>query len=162
MRTVFALLLSLISLAALAQDTPPKVSLKLDKASGAAGGTVKGTVTVTFESGLHGYQNPQDDKSLIPIEVIGGDKATKIVNVVYPKGVSMKMPGIPTPVKVYEGTISIPVTFKLPDTLGATTLKIKLKFQQCNESNCFPPSSTDASAKVTVQKKTMKPPKKGR
>lgn len=158
MRNVFALLLSLMALVAFAQDTPPKVSLKLDKTTGAAGSTLKGTVTIEFLDNLHGYQNPQEDKSLIPIEVVAGDKITKIVKVEYPKGIDMKVLGFDKPIKVYEGTIKIPVTFKLPDAVGAANLKISVKYQQCNESNCFPPGSKDLSAKVTVSKKNGEEP----
>ena len=158
MRNVFALLLSLMALVAFAQDTPPKVSLKLDKTTGTAGSTLKGTVTIEFLDNLHGYQNPQEDKSLIPIEVVAGDKTTKIVKVEYPKGIDMKVLGFDKPIKVYEGTIKIPVTFKLPDAVGAANLKISVKYQQCNESNCFPPGSKDLSAKVTVSKKNGEEP----
>lgn len=151
MKTAFAFLLSLWAVFALAQDTPPKVQLKLDKPSAAAGSVVKGTVIVTFEKGLHGYQNPPSDPSMIPIEVVAGDKTTKILKVEYPKGVDLA--GSSEPVKVYEGTIKIPVQLKAPDKTGKATLKIKLNYQQCTETNCFAPSSVTASATLDVTKK---------
>lgn len=153
MRTVLALLMSIWAVAALAQDTPPKVQLKLDKPTAVAGSLVKGTVIVTFERGLHGYQNPQKNPSLIPVAVVAADKTTKLGKVVYPKGIDMRVPGEDEPVKVYEGTIRIPVQFTAPDKAGKTTLKIKLNYQQCTDSNCFPPSSVTASASLDVTKK---------
>lgn len=167
MRIAIAFILTLCSALLWAQDTPPKISLKLNEKA-VAGANVKGTLTVTFAEGLHGYQNPQEDPTLIPVEVQAADAATKIVKVEYPKGKDFVMTGDTTPVKVYGGTIQIPVTFKMPDQAGPAELKVRLAYQQCDDSNCFAPSSVLTSLKVTVEKKTVKkaptkktpPPKK--
>lgn len=151
MRTAVALLLSICTVFALAQDTPPKVQLKLDKATAAAGSVVKGTVIVTFEKGLHGYQNPPSDPSMIPVSVVAADKTLKVLKVEYPKGVNLA--GSSEPVKVYEGTIQIPVQLRAPDKTGKATLKLKVNYQQCTESNCFAPNSVTASATLEVTKK---------
>ena len=133
-------------------DTAPKVTITVPKSSVVAGKPIQATLIVTFADGLHGYQNPPTDPTLIPVVVSSADKIFKVVKVTYPKGTPAKVGGESTPVNVYAGTIKIPVTLLAPVKLGKTTLSLKFDYQQCNEQACFPPSSIVSKFSLTVVK----------
>lgn len=149
------LLLPILLLTALAfgQDTPPKVELKLGKASAKPGATLKAIVKITFSPGLHGYANPPSEEGLIPVKITPGSKETVLSKIEYPDGIEMRVAGAEKPVRVYEGVTEIPVTIKLPAKGKDATLKILVEYQQCTEQNCFRPSSVAASAKVKLDPK---------
>ena len=142
-----------------AQSNPaPTLTLKLASQAAAAGKPLQATLTVTFAEGLHGYQNPPTDPTLIPVVVKLADKTFSLVSVKYPKGTPAKVGGEDKPINVYQGTIQIPITLKAPAKLGKTTLKVSFDYQQCNETACFPPGSVSAEASVVVLK-TLPPAK---
>ena len=152
MRALSLLALSALTCASYAQEgnVAPKVEFKLDKTVVAANKPVTGTVTITFATGLHGYQNPPADKFQIPITIKLKSGATKLVKVVYPKGIPMKMEGDEKPSMVYEGTIKIPVTIQSGTKSGAVV--ITFNYQQCTSSNCFPPSAVEAKTNLAIGK----------
>ncbi len=133
-------------------NTPPTVSVKVDKPIIAAAKPFKAVVSVTFADGLHGYQNPASSQNFIPVAVTAGDKTFTVVSVSYPKGTPTTVAGEDKPVSIYAGTVKIVVTLKAPAKLGKTTLKLAFYYQQCNESSCFPPSTVSVAAPVTVAK----------
>jgi DsbC/DsbD-like thiol-disulfide interchange protein len=152
-----AAVLTSIAVAAMAfaQGAPPVVTAQGPKAV-IAGKLFSVTLMVTIPAGLHGYQNPPTDPTLIPISVSTGDRIFTISKVNYPLGKPEKIPGEDKPVNVYEGTIRIPVVMKAPTKLGKTTLKLTIKYQECNAQSCFPPGSVDFTSDVTVIK-TLSP-----
>jgi len=136
---------------AAAQNTPPSVKLNPPLVV-AAGKPFNAVLTVTFAPGLHGYQNPPSDPSLIPVSVTFVDKTFQAIHVKYPKGTPEKVGGDPKPVSVYEGAIKIPVVVTAPTKLGKTTLKLAFSYQQCTDRTCFQPSSINVQADVLVVK----------
>lgn len=156
MRSSFGLLVSVVALAwpAFANgqaNVAPTVSLKLSSPTVATGKTLQAVLIVTFAQGLHGYQNPPSDPTLIPVSVRVSDKSFRSLKVVYPKGTPVKMNGEPKPVAVYEGTIKIPLSVSAPATPGKKTFSIVLEYQQCNANSCFQPGSITAQAIVIVK-----------
>jgi DsbC/DsbD-like thiol-disulfide interchange protein len=133
-------------------DTAPKVSITVSKSTVTAGKPIQAILSVTFAEGLHGYQNPPSDPTLIPVVVKSADSVFKVVKVSYPKGTPAKVGGESSPVNVYAGTIKIPVTLTAPTKLGKATLTLKFDYQQCNEQACFPPNSISAKVNLTVVK----------
>lgn len=120
----------------------PKVALKMP-ATVKSGQTVKGTLTVTIPAGYHAYQNPPAKSYQIPLKVVAADKYTKVTKVTYPKGKTATAGG--ESAKVYNGKITIPVYFKA----GASkNYKVKVSYQLCSASSCYPPSSLVARATV--------------
>src|SRR4051794_32337945 len=110
---------------ALAQNNEaPKVSVNLPKTA-KAGKAVEATIVLTFAEGLHGYQNPPSDPTLIPVEVSVDTKGIKVKSIKYPAGKDEKVTGEDKPVRVYEGTIKIPVTFIAPKK-GKTQVTFKV------------------------------------
>jgi len=155
MRFLLVCLLLLASLAGLAQNTPPTVSLSLSQKAVKPGEPVKGTVSVTFAPGLHGYQNPPTQDYMIPVRVESASKDVKLAKVNYPPGQVKEAGG--EEAAVYDGTIQIPVTLEVPKKPGPLKITLKVHYQQCTDVTCFPPSSVEATANITVQAPT-KPP----
>lgn len=152
-----------ISAVGLCQGAPPTVTLKAAAGSVTAGKAFSAVLTITFPDGLHGYQNPPTDPSLIPLAVTAGDKVFKLVKVAYPKGTPTKVAGEDKPINVYSGTIKVPVTLQAPTKLGKAVIKLSVGYQECNEQSCFPPGSVVAQVPVTVVKSSSTPsPKVGK
>ena len=149
-KTLASATLAFCCLAAFGQGEPPSLTVNLP-ANAKAGATVKATLTLTFADGLHGYQNPPSDPDLIPVAVSVNTKGVKLKNIAYPAGKAESVGGDPKPVKVYEGTIKIPVVVVLPKTKGNLKIRFDAHYQECNDQSCFPPSDVFATATVKVK-----------
>jgi DsbC/DsbD-like thiol-disulfide interchange protein len=143
------------------QDEAPSASLKFAKATAAPGEKLKATLTVTFAPGLHGYQNPPAEEFQIPVTVKVVEKGFSLVKATYPAGTDFTMEGEAKPAKVYEGMISIPIELKASAKAGTYNVNVRVDYQQCNASSCFPPGSVTAKAKLVVAKPAPKKVKKG-
>lgn len=142
-------LIALTALLAPSQAPAPQVSLVLEKTSGAAGIPVRGTVTVEFAQGLHGYQNPPSQDYQIPVSVSGGN--IKVSGIDYPIGEPHLVGGETTESFTYSGNIQIPVVVWPSGKDGVQSLEVKIRYQQCNETMCFPPSTAVAKANFTIE-----------
>lgn len=138
----------------------PKAEIKLTKPSAVAGSIVTGKVIVTFEEGLHGYQNPPVESYQIPISLRLGDKVFKIVKIAYPKGEAATVGGETKPSMVYHGTIEIPFQLRAPVKKGPVALKMLLDYQLCNASACFPPGQVKLATTVKLTPAKVTKPKK--
>lgn len=129
---------------------PPTFSVSLDKIEGRPGEALSGKAIVTFKEGFHGYQNPQTDKTIIPVEL----KAVEphiFAKIVYPKGKEKIIPAISEkPYFLYSGTIEIPFQVVLDKEPGAQKITFQLSFQQCDDQNCYPPGQVESTVDVTV------------
>ena len=149
--------LSVLTYCAFAQsDTPPTVKLSVDNKSVTAGKAFNASVSVTFADGLHAYQNPPTADTCIPVVVKVDGKQFTLLAAKYPKGSPAKVAGEEKPVNIYTGTIKIPISIKAPVKVGSFDLQVAVSYQQCNEGSCFPPSTVNAVAKVTVGKAIIK------
>ncbi|HJT16242.1 MAG TPA: cytochrome c biogenesis protein CcdA, partial [Thermoanaerobaculia bacterium] len=135
----------LIAALVLAQITsvfaPPKQDLV--KLSGSVGANGNGVVTATIENGWHIQSAHPLDTFTIPTTLnIDG-----LVSANYPqhKEESFSFSG-GSKVAVYDGTIQIPFTAKIPS--GAKSVKATLHYQACNDSVCLPPK--DVSTELSV------------
>jgi DsbC/DsbD-like thiol-disulfide interchange protein len=137
---------------ALGQETPPRIATNLDLTKGVKAMVL--TVNLTFAEGLHGYQNPPSDPFENPVTISISDKRFKIVKISYPKGVPFKQDDAEKGSLVYMGTVAIPVTIgvakgaKVP---ASFTLPVKISYQQCSGSTCFPPTVTTLNIKVQTK-----------
>ena len=154
------MLLTLLCALALAQqDVPPAASLAVASAKSQPGSKVKATLTLTFGDGLHAYQNPPSEDYMIPVTVKSSSTDVKLVKVAYPVGKDEIVGGETKPVKVYEGTIKIPITLQAPDKAGSYDVSLSIQYQQCTNNNCYPPKSVTTASKLTVEAAAATPPK---
>lgn len=116
-----------------------------------AGSTVKGTLTMRFADGWHGYQNPPLDQYQNPVSVSLATKGWKLQKVAYPEGIVKEVAGAKA--AVYEGEIKVPFEVVIPKKVGKSTLEFVVAFQQCNDSTCLPPGSVTIKLPINVTKK---------
>jgi DsbC/DsbD-like thiol-disulfide interchange protein len=133
-------------------DIAPKMALRQERPGTtlAPGGDFKAIVTVSFAPGLHAYQNPPSEDYMIPLTVEAVGKDFILRKVEYPKGVDAAVGGDTKAVRVYNGTISVPVTLTAPRKAGEHTLRLKVGYQQCTDTTCYPPADETVSLKVRV------------
>ena len=137
---------------AFGQETPPRIATTVDLTKGVKAMVV--TVNLTFAEGLHGYQNPPSDPFENPVKISISDKRFKIVKISYPKGVPFKQDDATKGSLVYMGSIAIPVSItvakgaKIPSSFA---LPIKISYQQCSGSTCFPPTVTTLNVQVQTK-----------
>ncbi|MBI3721177.1 MAG: thioredoxin family protein [Fimbriimonas ginsengisoli] len=108
-----------------------------------------GVAKITFAPGLHGYQNPPSESYLIPVG-LKIDPPFTLAGVKYPAGVDATVGGADKPVKTYSGTIAIPFSFRAPQSGGKQPLRLRVTYQQCDETTCYPPSEVSAVTIVEV------------
>ncbi len=144
----------LIAALVLAQITsvfnPPAQDLV--KLSGSVGSNGNGVVTATIEKGWHIQSAHPLDTFTIPTEL----RVDGLVSASYPQhkveSFTFSNGG---KVAVYDGTIQIPFTAKIPS--GAKAVKATLHYQACNDSVCLPPKDVSADLNVTAAAQTAAP-----
>lgn len=141
-------LLTLPALAGMRDEVPPKLSVVPAKTTVARGETVKGVVKIEFAEGLHGYQNPPTDEYQIPVAISTKTPGVKL-KVSYPKGVIRESMGAPT--ALYEGKVDFPFEVTIDRPRGRVPVTFEVRYQQCTETNCFPPQTRSVQTVFTVR-----------
>lgn len=149
-RFLLAMALALSALCAHAQFAQAKAQLILGAKSAPAGSVIKGTLKVTIPDGYHAYQNPPSKDYMIPLKATMLTKDCILKEVVYPAGKDVTVTGETGSIRVYEGTVEIPVTITVPKKAGSLTIKINVSYQLCVDAECYPPDDVVALAKINV------------
>jgi hypothetical protein len=115
---------------------------------------VDAVVTLSISPGFHVNANPATFPYLIATELT----ADKL------EGIAVGLPGYPAaqkkkfqfaeePLSVYEGEIPIKLNLRAEAnaTTGTRTLPVKVRVQACDEEQCFPPATINATIRVTVK-----------
>jgi len=111
---------------------------------------VTGVVSITIPKGFHAYQNPPTSPEMIPLSVKANTKLSQF-RIRYPKGaIETGFDG--KPVAVYSGVIKVPIEFLAPTKPGSLALELEVRFQLCDDSTCFPPSSAVVKTKLQVKR----------
>lgn len=146
------LALAAIVSAQMPPNEPPKVAIKPFNKTLRPSDKFFVTLEIKFAPGMSAYQNPPSDPMYIPLVVAAADKSTTVLSVQYPPGANSKVGGESKPTKVYMGTILVKVLIQAPKNPGNYPLKLRVSYQQCNESACFPPGEVDISTVFAVKK----------
>jgi thiol:disulfide interchange protein DsbD len=111
-----------------------------------AGGPARVALQVSLPEGLHVQSNRPRDPSLIPT-VLTADPppGVTVEEVVYPRSTELKQAGQDQPLAVFERQFAIGVQFRLGRDVKAGNLLIPvhLRYQACDASVCYPPSTAD-------------------
>jgi suppressor for copper-sensitivity B len=141
---------------ALAQPPRPEkaaLSLTADRTAYEPGETARIAAKVTVEDGWHVNSNTPTFDYLIPtkldLELPAGwpDEAVR-----YPKHEMQTFAFADQPLAVYDGDFVILAEVKLPADAarGSVPVQAALRYQACNDSQCLPPVTTDATVSLTV------------
>ncbi len=130
----------------------PDVSVRLIvPESAAAGSRAPVAVEMTVGPGWHVNSHTPAEKFLIPTDVDLSATAGTLSPVRYPPHVERRFEFADGVLRVYEGTVRFESELALPaDVGGQVTLAGTVKYQACNERQCFPPSKVPVEAKLTT------------
>ena len=123
------------------------IVLKLGKTQGA-------TIPANVLKGHHIQANPATLPNLIATElVLEGVEGLEIVKTKYPQSKPWKLKTANKVIETYEGNVEITVELLAKNLKpGAYELKGNLKYQACDEKNCFFPTSVPVVVPLTVVK----------
>jgi hypothetical protein len=127
--------------------TPSPVSIPQD-------GSADAVVALSISPGFHVNANPATFSYLIATEVTPG-KAEGISAAVpaYPAAVKKKFQFAEQPLAVYEGEVRIklPLSAAKNAAAGPRSLPIAVRIQACDDEQCFPPATVNATITVDVK-----------
>jgi thiol:disulfide interchange protein len=138
-----------------AQLTRPKADVVplLEHERVHAGTSARAALKVSLPEGLHVQSNKPRDPSLIPTEVrIEPPAGFSVAEIVYPASTDFKQVGQDQPLAVFERAFVIGMSLKLADTVptGKVIVPVHLRYQACDASVCFPPSTADIELSMAV------------
>lgn len=118
------------------------------------GRTVPATVVMDIPSGYHVNSSRPLEKFLIATQVkVEAPKGIRVGPVSYPRAVLRSFKFSKNRVSVYEGraTMRFNITVARDVSTGSKEIKVRLKYQSCNDEVCFPPQSRDLSLWLNVE-----------
>jgi DsbC/DsbD-like thiol-disulfide interchange protein len=123
----------------------------VDKAQ--RGRTIQAAVVVEIPSGYHINSNRPLAKFLIPTSLkVDAPSGIRIGPVSYPRALLRSFSFSPDKLAVYEGrnilrfNVTIPANF----SSGVTELRLRLKYQSCNDEACFPPTTREIKLPIAI------------
>ncbi|MDI9640926.1 protein-disulfide reductase DsbD family protein [Kamptonema cortianum] len=150
--TTISTIAAVLALGGSVSQSVPAPSAKIDFEATQmfAGGYARAVVTLTFADGLHGYQNPPSEDYQIPVQLQTLEGTGKVLMVKYPEGEPHVMGGETKASMTYGGTVRFPVLIELPKKVGKVEVGIRVRYQQCDESACYPPGRIDVKQTLTL------------
>lgn len=118
------------------------------------GRTVQATIMMDIPNGYHVNSNRPLEKFLIPTQVkVEAPKGILVGPVSYPRAVLRSFKFSKNRVSVYEGhaTMRFNVTVPRGASTGSKEIKVRLRYQSCNDEVCFPPQSRELSLWLNVE-----------
>ena len=118
-----------------------------------AGSTCEIVVFVDIKPGWHINQNPAVPKNLIPTKfTIKSDHGITVENLRYPDGEPLAIPGFDESALVYEGSIVIRGTIRIPQDINVTTdeMHLAVRYQPCNDKTCLAPKTAKLVGQVPI------------
>jgi DsbC/DsbD-like thiol-disulfide interchange protein len=141
--------------AAASPPAPPAEMVRVEAAGveTTRGASAGGEVRLSVVPGFHVNANPASEKYLIPTELkIEPAEGVEIGPVAYPESVTRQFSFSEKPLAVYEGDARIKFALKvLPNaSTGAQTLRARLRYQACDDAQCYPPKTVELTVPVSV------------
>ena len=158
MKKLLVVILSAIALTAVvahAQLRRPKAELSplVEARVVHAGGPVRLALRVSLPEGLHSQSNKPRDPLLIPtVLTVTPPAGVTVDELVYPKTTELKQEAQSQPLDVFERTFVIGVQVTLAPSVapGDTVVPLHLRYQACDTSMCFAPTTADAQWTIHV------------
>jgi uncharacterized protein len=130
---------------------------KAKPATVAPGGEFEVELTLNIKDKYHLYANPAGSEDVIPtvISLPSGSDAT-LIEVRYPPGESKILDTSgPGPVNVYEKKAVATARVKLPADAkpGTSTVKLRVRYQACDDRACQAPANLDVPVTIEVKGK---------
>lgn len=145
--------------AAFSQSGPPRVSqLEPPTVNLTPGHSAHVTLKFRVADYFHINSHKPLDELLLPTEVkLSPPTEIVVSNLVYPGGHTLELPFSPeAKLSVYTGDFEVAATVRAAQNMPVGTFRVhgELKFQACNDRQCFPPKTTPVQFDVKVTKAT--------
>lgn len=118
------------------------------------GRTVEATVVMNIPSGYHVNSSRPLEKFLIATQAkVDAPKGISVGLVSYPRAVLRSFKFSKNRVSVYEGRATMHFSVKVPKdfSTGSQEIKVRLRYQSCNDEACFPPQTRELSLWLKVE-----------
>ncbi|MBM3780176.1 MAG: DUF255 domain-containing protein [Acidobacteria bacterium] len=118
-----------------------------------AGPQARLALQVALPNGFHVQSNRPRDASLIPTELtVEATDGVRISEVVFPKAVDFVQAGLPEPLLVFDQrfVIGVVVEVALGVPAGVVTVPVRLRYQACDDTMCYAPSTVQAAWSLPV------------
>jgi DsbC/DsbD-like thiol-disulfide interchange protein len=120
------------------------------------GGKTPLNIALQVNRGFHVNSNKPNDELLLPTVVhLNPPQGIMIVNIHYPAGEQLSLPfmGKDT-LSVYSGSFSVTADVLILKSVAPGTLRVhgEVKYQACDNRQCFPPKTTPLEFDVKVVK----------
>jgi hypothetical protein len=147
--------------AALAQGSSPSVTVApIGTVVVPRGGKAPLEIAMHVNKGFHVNSNKPNDELLLPTVVhLNPPQGIMILNIQYPAGEPLALPLMGNePLSVYSGNFAVTAEARIPKSAGLGTLRVhgEVKYQACDNRQCFPPKTTPLEFDVKVVKPVVK------
>jgi DsbC/DsbD-like thiol-disulfide interchange protein len=118
------------------------------------GRTVQASVVMDIPSGYHVNSSKPLEKFLIPTQLkMEAPDGIRVGIVSYPRPFLRKFKFSKSNVSVYERRAPMRVSLTVPAgaSTGSKELKVRLKYQSCNDEVCFPPQTKELILWLNVE-----------
>jgi DsbC/DsbD-like thiol-disulfide interchange protein len=119
-----------------------------------AGQSLDAAIKLSIKPGFHVNANPPTFSYLIPTEVTAAKvEGITVGKPAYPAAVKRKFEFADQPLAVYEGEalVTLPLSVSGGAAKGPRSLPLTLRVQACDEQQCFPPATVNATIQVEVK-----------
>jgi len=160
-RIALSLLALFISVTALAQGSSPSLSVApVPTIVVARGSKAPFSVEMQVNKGFHVNSNKPLDELLMPTVVhLSPPEGIMIMNVKYPEAEQLALPFMGNDkLSVYSGHFVVTAEVRIPKAAPVGTQRVRgeVKYQACDNRQCFPPKSTPLEFDVKVVKAAVK------
>jgi DsbC/DsbD-like thiol-disulfide interchange protein len=117
------------------------------------GRTVQAAVVVEIPAGYHINSNRPLAKFLIPTSLkVDAPGGIRVGAVSYPRAQLRNFSFSPDKLSVYEGRAVLRFNITVPANYapGMAELRVRLKYQSCNDEACFPPTTREIKLPISV------------
>ena len=160
-RLALILFAPFLASAALAQGSSPAVTIApIGTVVVARGSKAPLNIELQVNRGFHVNSHNPNDELLLPTVVhLNPPQGIMIVNIQYPEGEQLALPfmGKET-LSVYSGNFAVTAVVSIPKSAALGTLRVHgdVRYQACDNRQCFPPKTTPLEFDVRVIKPTVK------
>lgn len=120
--------------------------------------TIKAALKVNIKDGFHINSFEVSDPTLIKTTITSSSDRFKLSNTYFPADKKIKFEFSETELNVYEGEITIGLTFipAIDIANGKYDIPVKINYQACDDRVCYPPKSFLENIKVEIDANSSK------
>jgi len=145
---IFTLLM--LGVAAVSAQT---VSGSIGNGTVTRGSTARGSIVLSIPGGLHVNSSRPASEYSIPTTVRLSGTGVRVSGPTYPRGTNRKFQFSENAINVYEGTVRMPFTVRVPAGFKGETIRVRavVRYQACTDEVCYPPRTKELTLTARVR-----------